>query len=41
MSEREQESAVGKRVQEIMERAVKLNVPLQVDVGIAQSWADC
>ncbi|PSM32125.1 DNA polymerase I [Haliangium sp. UPWRP_2] len=32
---------VASDVQQAMEGAVKLAVPLKVDVGIAQSWADC
>ncbi len=32
---------VAERVQRCMEGAVSLAVPLKVDVGIAQSWADC
>ena len=33
--------AVAERVRSAMETAVTLAVPLKVDVGIAQSWADC
>lgn len=32
---------VAERVRTAMETAVTLAVPLKVDVGIAQSWADC
>jgi DNA polymerase-1 len=33
--------AVAELVRQAMERAAELSVPLQVDVGIAHSWADC
>lgn len=37
----ERQEAVSELVRSAMERAVALNVPLRVDVGAAQSWADC
>ena len=33
--------SIGDHVRSAMENAVTLAVPLKVDVGIAQSWADC
>lgn len=37
----ERAEAVGQLVQATMEHAAVLHVPLQVDVGIGHSWADC
>ena len=37
----ERAESVGQLVQQTMERAAVLSVPLKVDVGIAHSWADC
>jgi DNA polymerase-1 len=37
----ERAEKVGQLVQTTMEQAATLHVPLKVDVGIGQSWADC
>ena len=37
----DRKDAVSALVQKAMENAVQLRVPLRVDIGAAQSWADC
>ena len=35
-----QDTKEGKRIQEIMENCVKINVPLKVDLEVGPNWGD-